>query len=221
MRKLPPRINEERLRELVPLLKKGDKTVEKEIIEGHLRLATTIAIAKGMKKGKRKEIDDLIGEAEYAVTKAVRRVKRGALRRDDNITGYIIDYIKKHLHEVMTKKLMGVPHRTVSYWNSRLDERARHLPIKVMEIHSSEKFEGNMKNYTPPSSDKEEIDKIDMEEIIDMLPHSLLEKKLIELRKKGMTYIEIEREIGYSTSRIQQLMSEMEDQLDEILKRIS
>jgi len=218
MKRLPAPISQEKLAELVPKLKRGDKGVEEEIVTGHLRLAVKIAIAKSRMNNDRyrKEVDDFIGEAMYAVAKAVRRVRRGALYRDDNITGFIIDYVKKHIHNLTTKKLMGVPHRTVTYWNSKLDERARHLPVRVSSISGD--VDGP--NFTPEVSDQGEIDRVDLEEIINMLPKSLLEKKVLELRKKGMTLVEIEREIGYSKSRIQQVLVGMEELFDRIIRGI-
>jgi RNA polymerase sigma factor (sigma-70 family) len=223
MRKLPPRITEERLAVVVPLLKEGDKEVEREIILGHLRLATKIAISRVRSNEKYKgDIDDFISEAYYAVAKAVRKARRGALSRDNNITGYIIDYVKKHIHTLSTKKLMGVPHRTVTYWNSKLDERARHLPICVATISSEQpnEKESDIRVFVPEISDKDEIDRVDIEEILNMLPQTLLERKVLEMRKQGMTIIEIKKEIGYSKSRIQQALSDMEELFDQIMKNI-
>src|SRR4051794_13451593 len=95
---LPKRIPEERLKEIVTLFRRIDipigqkKDIEHELIMGHLRLGVGIAI-NTPDLYSNLDVDDIIGEMELAVTKAVRQAKRGALE-DNNITSFIVSYIK-------------------------------------------------------------------------------------------------------------------------------
>lgn len=219
LRRLLPRIMKEAVNKneskLIELTKERTE-IEHKIILGHLRLGVAIALDKITNVDR----EDLIGEMELAITKAVREAGRGRLN-DNDITAYIISYIKYYLSEfIKSDRLVGVPPRTIRHWNQF--NKVKKLPVR---IDISEDNETDDLNQFVKLSEflcvpKVHLDTSEMEirEILDLIANNDLEKRIIELRLSQYTYEEIEKIIGYSKTRIQVLISNIEKKFDQFMK---
>jgi hypothetical protein len=209
---LPERIHPDRLRELVPKLRKGDDSVKEEIILGHLKLGAIIAGSYARYVGRD---DDLFGQAQLAITKAVNEASRGTLY-DNNITPYITAHIHSHIQKFYEEdKDVFVRGRTVRRWVERRLEKARQLPSKIAVVKgdiTASDIEESVFVMVPEVMDDNVG--IEIREILDKVTTTHIEKKIVELRSQGYTYEEISPKIGLGISRISQLLCQIEERFN-------
>jgi RNA polymerase sigma factor (sigma-70 family) len=96
---LPQPIPPGELKELVIRLKDGDDRVIDTIIEGHIRLATSIAGRYLWKHPLR--VDDIVSAALVGVTQAVHWARERL--KDYNITPYITTTVHRHISDFLEK----------------------------------------------------------------------------------------------------------------------
>lgn len=221
-RYLPNYIRAPRLEELVTKLRRGDRSVEHEIIRGHLRLGLRIIQDKNYSVA-----DDLIGEMEYAVTKAVWMAGRGALK-DNNITAYIASYIRHHINEyIKSNRLVTAPPRTIRDWNkknkkTKLFHRISIIegePYKTDDSGQTIRLQSVGVAYHIPTVDDGPLEEVDIRDILDKVTFSNSEKKIIDLREQGYNIEEIGKVVGYSKSMVHKLLHDIEDRFDDYMEK--
>lgn len=218
---LPDHIPSYRLEELVMRLRRRDRSVEHEIIRGHLRLGLSIIQDIG-----NADPEDLVGEMEMAVTEAVWRAGRGFLR-DNNITPYIASYVKYRVNDyIKSNRLVSAPVRTVRYWNNKnkkqkLFNRIRIVegePYKFDDSNEAIRLQSKGVAYHIPKVDDSALDDIDIRELLNKITFSKSEKRIVELREQGFGLEEIGHIVGYSKSAVHKILHQIEDRFDNYMK---
>jgi hypothetical protein len=218
--KLPERISKERLDAIVPFFRRIDvpvsakKDFEHEIIIGHLKLGVAIVLDFPFICSSL-EVDDLIAEMELAVTKAVRMARRGALR-DNNITGFIIAYIKHYIREELTRELYSTSKpRYVRYM--RENNREYKIPKKIQILEDYTKNSEDTALYYVPTIEDDHSD-IDVRDVLGRATNSKEETRLIELREYGYTVDEIVDVLQHSKSTINRMLAEIKAKFDKLME---
>lgn len=218
---LPERIPPDRLEELVYRLRKGDRSVSKEIIEGHLRMGLRI-----IQKQNYEDLTELVGEMEFAVTKAVWMASRGGLK-DNNIGPYINTYITHAINDYMKRdRLVTAPPRTIRHWNAKFKEaKLFHRismiegePYKTDDSGQSIRLQSIGVAYHIPKVDDTSLEEVDIRDIFDRITFSNSEKRIIDLREQGYNIEQIGEMIGYSKSMVHKLLHLIENRFDDYMK---
>jgi hypothetical protein len=230
---LPKKISQERLEEIMPFFRRIDisasqkKEIEKELIIGHLRLGVAIVLDFPAVY-YHLETDDLIGEMELAVTRAVRRAKRGALQ-DNNITGFIISYVKHYIREELIREIYNMPTRTVRHFKEhyRHCQMMAHTPIE--EDYPELNFDHDdyddlyrapnvLRRFAVPET-KGDYDEVDVRDLKSKILRSPEEERLIELRESGYTVEDISEILETSKRSVFRMLTEIKDRYDMIMKK--
>ena len=96
--KLPPRLTEEEIIVILPLVRQGDEQARTRMIEGYMRLAAAITAHYVLHYPYKSR--ELFSEALLALTVAVDRVSKGiGCTEHDNVSAYVHKYIKYELLE--------------------------------------------------------------------------------------------------------------------------
>ena len=109
---MPIELKEERTKILIPLLQEGNENAAQTLIEGHMRLALSIA-SKYVLYFPHKE-QDIVGEAFLALTRAVYKAKNN-LQEPFNITGYISSTVHSQISNFLkTDHTIRIPEYVIS-----------------------------------------------------------------------------------------------------------
>jgi RNA polymerase sigma factor (sigma-70 family) len=168
---IPPKITDERRKELVVRLRLGDKSVMDELISGHMRLA--IFIAGLYLRFAAKKSQDLVSEAYLALVKATHKAVDGL--KDDDYDRYVAFRIHRACGNFcVTDRLIRIP--VASRWRNGLkDERI--LPEQDVP---------NRVNVSP-------LNQMILDETLRNAIVTDREKLIVDMRLQGFTHEEISK----------------------------
>lgn len=162
----PERIAEDRLDSLVDQLRKGDTTVIGEIVEGHIRLA--LSIASGFAARMPHQSDVFVAEALFALSRAVAEAA-GKLR-DNNITAYLSLRMNSACFKAMVgQQIVRIPKSTMD------DMKARGEAVVLPVVERIVPFD-----VLARASDLSEL-----KEMIQSCVRTAFEGQVIKLRELG------------------------------------
>ena len=135
---LPKQSNDSVIQALLVQVRQGEADACQKMIEEHMLLAKLkVQDFLGSYRHLKKETDELVSIALLACVDAVSRVKNGAMKDHDNITGYIRvaiwrdlgDWVNDYL--LVSEKQQTLPlttdiFDTPDYWESKYDGTANH-----------------------------------------------------------------------------------------------
>lgn len=219
------RLAPKELEALTRRLRRGDRSVEHKIIESHLRLGIDIALSFNTDV----DSEELVGEAELAITEADRKVSRGGVLHDNNITAYIGSYIKWYIKDYIATatKVVSIPISTLWDWNKA--GKAKNLPVKIALLEDNPQSKRDDSNqeirlktesgrYHVPSVESDNS-RVELDELLAAISNNVIERRILELRESGYKIEEIGTIVGYSKSMVSKLLGQMEERLDIFLKK--
>ncbi len=202
-----PKLKPEELEQLVIRLKGGDNTVINEIVEAHMRLG--ISIAARYASNHPKKVDDLIGVMGLALVKSVWKAKRKLI--DNNITPFITSYIHGELMKFIEEdRCVHIPGRTVRHYANKGDSRLEKPPVQVPLSQNDFNEEENNESFRVVIEIRDQS-LLEVNECLDKAATTIIEKRIIELRAEGHTYVEISPQVGYSKSKIEIIVNSIEE----------
>lgn len=177
---IPPEIDPNRLKVLVPRLKAGDLTVVEEVTNGHLRLA--IYVAGLYANFGAKKSNDLVGESFLALVESCHKAKDKL--KDEDFTRFAAYRMHCACGKfIMNDRLVRMPIST-RYANGLKDRKIltdRELPNKF--------------TLSP-------LNQMIFEESLAEAVKSEEEKKVFDFRMQGHTHEEISKLTGFSRSEV-------------------
>lgn len=166
--KPPPRISEERLKELEVKLKAGDKSVIDEIVKGYLRLAVYIAGCYASLEPKKSK--DLVGEASLALVKACHETEK--MKTD--CFGKFVSY---RIHDACGRFIL----------RDRLIPLSDHARYKI-----GQKDKQIVPNKEVACKMMSPLNKMILDETIESVLQTEQDKKIFDLKCQGYTFREIQ-----------------------------
>lgn len=181
---LPEQLPQARLDELVGRVRSGVAT-EGEISElamGHIRLAMSIAARHAARAIHLQDV--LVGDALFGLALALKRAPEKLY--DDNITGFIVQYIRKYcLMAVTQDRMMAIPYSTLR--RRRKEGKETIFPRSQSAHKLVSKGSGSL---------------LDLKDMIESCIKNDFEQTVIELRKLGYRDNEIAEKLGCSRSPV-------------------
>lgn len=210
-----------RLDLLVTRLRAGDESVSGEIIKGHYRLVAGIVAGRVRSK---KFAEDALAAALLALTEAVSDAAKTLY--DNNITYYITSAVQYAIKDAMADNhVIRVPNRTVRHKIAKgeaFEDIVPGDPIGIQEDESDESEDsvrGKAGTFVMPYAipvAKRIVPSAEFQEALAKAAANPMEVAIIRMRSEGYGYREIAEATGYHTSRIGQIVPQIEERFDKL-----
>ncbi|GAI04417.1 unnamed protein product, partial [marine sediment metagenome] len=160
--------------DLLKRVRKNDKAAIEKMILSHIRLALSKV---NCYVGVNHFINDLESAAMEGVVIAVNQIANGKMADHDNVTGYIVAYVRRYIHD-------AIRHNPVIYTPREQKDKLCHTLIESRY----------KKNRDPQLS----IQEFELWDSVESLIENDLERKILKLRWSGYTDTEIGKRIKLS-----------------------
>jgi hypothetical protein len=231
-KELPPQLPEERLHELVTRVRDGTATTAdvEELALGHIRLAIYIASQYTSKATHLQDV--FVNEAMFGLAVALSRAPEKLY--DDNITPFIVRYIRKYVFTAM------VEDRTVSVPYTSKRRRKRLVNQAIEELEEAKKTGDLSQEQLTQLENKIEALKLpitlpkrtsgcgklharpsnlyDLKDAIQASITCQFEQEVIELRSLGFTDDEISVMLSCSRSGVSAAKRAVRARFDEVMR---
>jgi len=166
--------------ELLKEVRKGNQAAIEKMILCHIRLAISLVIRFVGTSGYGYYINVLDSAAMEGVVVAVNRVASGSMAGHDNITGYIIIYVRQFIQTAAS--------RSNAVCTPRNKKNKVITPFVIPELSEKDSQLGNQE--------------FELWDTIDSLIDNETEKEILKLRQNGYTDLEIGKLIGLSRLQV-------------------
>lgn len=223
-RNLPPKITEDKIKDLLPLIRSQWQPAIDEAICGHMRLAMEIVGRYLFALKSDRWVDDLVGAALLGLCQGVTWVSEGRLK-DDGLSGYLVSTIHRFISDCIDHSpLVRIPQRTLDY-HRQIGKSEAKMP-KTVSIDGIVDFDraynrGAFKRRAlfgmecEPSVESD-CKITDLREIISKIAMSDTHRKILELREAGHKDAEISEQLSLSSTTIWLMRQEMQQRYLEI-----
>lgn len=191
--KLPEAVSEERVQELLPLLRTGDKLAFAELARGYIRLALSIVAEYRFEK---QEANDLTGQALMGLVEGLKRVSDGALKEGTHLTNFVCNRIRYRLQDFFEEKEETSKRKSLETIESILK-----MGINDIQKITNEKY--FLQKFVPIYRNNFKI--LEINEILKKIVKNDLERTIITLRSEGYYDVEIAEKVGCSSEYIRQV----------------
>jgi len=200
------RVAPERLYSLVACLRDGDESVAKEIINGHIGMA--ISLAKRYTNKDSSRYEDVIATALLALVEAVHRAKTKLT--DNNITPYLYSRVRGQvITYICNDHLIRVPPRTYS----KMREVKIQPLVKTIDLREDEdRPDDGYNQYVELLSVEDDYEILFME-IIDSLNFSDRERFILDKLVEGYTQREIAEELNCSFQNVSLIQGRIRERI--------
>lgn len=200
--KIAKRFTDDEMEKMTNQLKEGDRTVIQEILAGHAQLAISIAaqyanLARGKNKGM-----DLVSEAMLSMLRTCEKMI-GVKDYEGPITGRLIS----RLHSDLSKFLL---HDSIV----RIPAKAQFLKKDLTAQAALYGLKVRLSILRP----------VILDDLLDILDHSIRtpkERRIIDLRRKGYTDLEIGKLLDIDSRTVGKIRKNIEQRFDEYHADIS
>jgi DNA-directed RNA polymerase specialized sigma subunit len=233
--KLPPRITEIEIVELLPIVRdlthKDHEIARTRMIEGFIRLTAAIT-ARYVVRYPHKAWE-LFSVGLLALVTAIDRVAKGlGCEKHDNIAAYVHKYVKYEILEFVKIDHIVRPPLNSPWLLKKLHTYGRNFLynefgcIPYIEDNPNDgdeentESEGGRRFIMPPALLHKEQSNYDFTEV-ELLESEFFtsrEKIILRLRLEGYNNARIGRAIGYTEARVGQLIAEMEKRVRKVIK---
>lgn len=190
---LPEANTEERVQELLPKLRTGDKLVFAELARGYIKL--TLAIVSEY-RFERHETDDVVSCGLLGLANGLRRVTEGALQGENHLTNFVCNWIRSDIQAYFGKKVKDKKKHS-------LDIIEKILKISFNDVRKISEEQRFLEKFLPVCFNSFGL--LEINEILEKVVKTDLEKNIIKLRMEGYYDIEIAEKLGYSAVYILQV----------------
>jgi DNA-directed RNA polymerase specialized sigma subunit len=209
---IPDEIDSDILISLVKQLRNGDTSVIDKIINGHIKLAISIACRYVSQQPR--YVDDIISEAMQGLTIAVKDAPKKL--KDDCITPWIVTNVHRYIHDFLSKNnIFYIPQSTI-YRKHKKGESIKIPKVFPIQENNTTKDQKVKKKDSEIVSSKEEDVRDIMETINAAIWHENDRRKreikqmVISLRANGYNDREIAEMLDLSISYVQRMRAEVE-----------
>lgn len=191
---VPPIVPQEEVVNLISEIRAGNKEAADRVVMCHIRLMLSIV---GRYLTVHKDSDSLTSAAVHGLCYAVNKIKEGSMDHD-NLTGYLVEYIHRFLSEHLDRvSVVRVPRTTKQDHGGKIRHPViEELTEAVIEQHFDKK--------------SKVISKIELDEILDKIVQSPLERQIIEMRTENYKDDEIAIYVGLSKTSVFLIRRELE-----------
>jgi RNA polymerase sigma factor (sigma-70 family) len=198
---LPKALAPQELELLVVKLRAGDQTAKKPIIDSHYRLV--LSIVGNYTIPQRHRLDDIVS---VALLELVETVEAHAKLIDNNITPYIVSRVCHAINLYIDQdKVIRVP-KTTRNRNGLTAPKITSLDAIASKERKEETRDKDYNKLAAPSY--KALDKV-WEHLESVLENDT-ERKIIELKLKGLNGAEIAKAVGLSESRVSTIKNEIQ-----------
>jgi DNA-directed RNA polymerase specialized sigma subunit len=191
----PERISESRLAELVKGLRDGDLSTHGEIIEGHIKLAITIA-GRYIRICPRKS-EELVSESMFGLMYAVKKAQEKMI--DDNVTSWIASCCHRFAQRfLISDNVIRVPPTS-----------AKRCGIIVIVTRLTV-------DVTTASTGP----LCDFMDMIESCAKTDFDRKILDLRIQGYNDKEIGESLGVSQQHVSKMRDKMRSRFDAISREV-
>lgn len=195
---LPASIPEEEKAELISKISKGNLEAAHRAVLSHVRLALNIVGRYMVVIDNTSRSDDLVSAAVEGLCHGVNKIREEGLPHV-NLTGYLTENIHRFVSEHLEHfPVVRVPART----------KRRHKG-KVLQPATCELTEAVIEKQFDKKSKM--ISKIELDEILEKVIQSPMEREIIELRMEGRRDDEVASLVGLSKTTVFLIRRELEN----------
>lgn len=195
-------------------VKAGDADECEKAIKAHVGLALSI-VGRYAPQAPHK-VDDLVGASLLGVVKAVNWFSKPEKKEHDNLTGYIVVTVHRHIQDFLeTDHIVRIPRSTLRKELKDIPEEERDayyetLRPEVIYAHAEWMFPARRNNKLL----------IIYNEIIREIIESETERYIIEKRGEGLRDWEIAKKLGLTKMRVGQIRHDLYERFRRILRKL-
>lgn len=231
--KLPPRITENEVLDLLPLVRQQNEAAKQRMTEGYIRLVAAITARYALSYPNRAR--ELFSVGLLALTVAIDRVSKNiGCETHDNVSAYVHKYVKYEILEWIKIDHTVRPPLNSPWLLQKLKEHGREYLYRefgcipyvedIVNEYGTESC-GESDGYPrrtvlPLIMIKKDQNRFDFTQV-ELLESDFLtqkEKTILKLRIDGHTNARIGRAIGYSEARVGQMIAGMEKRVRKIIR---
>ncbi len=175
---LSVRTDSEKL-ELLKKVREGDKVAIDKMIFSHILLALSITNRYKGTRGLNSYGHDLSSAAIVGVVTAVNQIAKGKMINHDNVTGYIVIYVRQFIADAIN-----------------------HYPTIYTPRRKNNEIVKPLSDSLSRRDSQSSIQELETWDLIDSLTDNETEKKILKLREEGYTDDEVGNLVGLSRSQV-------------------